>query len=224
MTAVRSRKGFTLVELLVVIAIIGILAGMLFPAVQAVREAARRATCLNSLRNLSTSCQNYQSANLRLPPGSSPELLFNPASGTFTSSGEAFSGMVYLLPFFEQDALYQSTLSQNLRVATSNLTGYTALADIQADLDTLSESIIPLLLCASASQAQQNATNTSFPGTVSHYVFSGGPAASLGDAIELSGPNDGASPTPNYYYAAITTATDGDIGMRGAFFTFCVQC
>ena len=211
MTAVRSRKGFTLVELLVVIAIIGILAGMLFPAVQAVREAARRTRCLNSLKQLGTACQNYQSANLRLPPGSSPQLLYS-TGGSLVPSGESFSGMMYLLSYFEQDAIYQSALGQRLRVAPSSLTGYTSLTDIQNDLEALSNNEISMLLCASASQAQANATNSSFAGTVSHYVFSGGPAANLGDVVETSGPMFSGA----LLYQVIPTA-DGNIGMRGAF-------
>ena len=67
--SLTRRRGFTLVELLVVIAIIGILIGMLLPAVQQVREAARRTQCANNIRQLSLGAMNYESANMRFPPG-----------------------------------------------------------------------------------------------------------------------------------------------------------
>ncbi len=65
----KNRLGFTLVELLVVIAIIGILVGILLPAVQNVREAARRSTCSNNSRQLGMAVLNYETSQTSFPPG-----------------------------------------------------------------------------------------------------------------------------------------------------------
>ncbi len=102
----RRRSAFTLVELLVVIAIIGILVGLLLPAVQAAREAARRMSCSNNLKQIGLAMHNYESAFGKMPPA-----LFaaNPAKGE--PSGEdddGFGWLVSLLPFIEQQALYDN--------------------------------------------------------------------------------------------------------------------
>jgi prepilin-type N-terminal cleavage/methylation domain-containing protein len=90
------RCGFTLVELLVVIAIIGILIAILLPAVQAVRESARRIQCGNNLRQIIIATHNYESAYMRFPPAyRAPNL--NPG----------WSWGSYLLPFLEQRNLYE---------------------------------------------------------------------------------------------------------------------
>lgn len=78
-----KRKAFTLVELLVVIAIIGILVGMLLPAVQMVRESARRIRCVNNVRQIAMGLLNYQSTHHSFPPayrGSSARM-FSPGVG-----------------------------------------------------------------------------------------------------------------------------------------------
>ena len=96
-----NKRGFTLVELLVVIAIIGILISMLLPAVQAVREAARRTTCGNQMKQQSLAMLNYESAHMHFPPGVKSS---ETASNKLIESGFGFG--VFLLPFMEQQSIY----------------------------------------------------------------------------------------------------------------------
>ncbi|XZE56295.1 DUF1559 domain-containing protein [Planctomycetaceae bacterium SH139] len=88
------RNGFTLVELLVVIAIIGILVGLLLPAVQAAREAARRMSCTNNLKQIGLATLNYESALRRLPSA----YTWIEGGGPTDSFG---TGFIAILPFLE---------------------------------------------------------------------------------------------------------------------------
>jgi prepilin-type N-terminal cleavage/methylation domain-containing protein len=98
-TKVASRQAFTLVELLVVIAIIGVLVALLLPAVQAAREAARRMSCTNNMRQMGLACHNFVDTRGCVPPS-------RVASGGFPHLGipaNAYQGWaVWLLPYLEQ--------------------------------------------------------------------------------------------------------------------------
>ena len=101
----QRHHGFTLVELLVVIAIIGILIGLLLPAVQAAREAAHRSQCSNNLKQVGLALHNYQSSFGVFPAG---QMYPAPTTGTT-------SIVVALLPYFEQGNLANSYVSARPR-------------------------------------------------------------------------------------------------------------
>jgi len=105
----QNRRGFTLIELLVVIAIIGVLIALLLPAVQSAREAARRAQCVNNMKQIGLAMHNYESTHRSLPPGRIWR------EGVFQNCGtQIFGGcqntpwFVLMLPFFEQEPLYDA--------------------------------------------------------------------------------------------------------------------
>jgi prepilin-type N-terminal cleavage/methylation domain-containing protein len=99
-----SRVAFTLVELLVVIAIIGVLVALLLPAVQSAREAARRAQCLNHLKQLGLAIHNYEGTHKILPPA----IQFWNGDDATTSDNLRANWIIMILPFMEQQPLYEA--------------------------------------------------------------------------------------------------------------------
>jgi prepilin-type N-terminal cleavage/methylation domain-containing protein len=110
-TKCRPRPGFTLVELLVVITIIGILIALLLPAVQAAREAARRAQCTNNLKQIGLALLNYEQTHRTLPPYGIPGMGPYPFPTVTNPPRPAYhhTWITMILPFLEQTGLYQST-------------------------------------------------------------------------------------------------------------------
>jgi prepilin-type N-terminal cleavage/methylation domain-containing protein/prepilin-type processing-associated H-X9-DG protein len=120
MKIVRDRRGaFTLVELLVVIAIIGVMVGLLLPAVQAAREAARRMSCGNNFKQIGLGIHNYHAAYNQLPTqNSGPYTIGQWEMGQRTDSNHSSgSYLVGILPFVEQQAIWEqisAPLNRNL--------------------------------------------------------------------------------------------------------------
>ncbi|GAC1475744.1 MAG: DUF1559 domain-containing protein [Isosphaeraceae bacterium] len=124
----RIRRGFTLIELLVVIAIIAVLIALLLPAVQSAREAARRAQCVNNLKQLGLAVHNYISTNEALPP-----LALNNNNGWYWVA----SWTSALLPHLEQSPLYNSINYNVWMIDGPNTTaGFTALASLLCPSDS----------------------------------------------------------------------------------------
>ncbi len=156
-----ARTAFTLVELLVVIAIIGILIGMLLPAVQQVREAARRSACMNNGRQLTLAILNYESSNQLFPPGISHADASNargvaviPRPSNPNQSREQGWGMI-VLPFIEQNNLYGL-----LKTGTNNWDDFWYLK-LDANGQPLASAVIPPFICTSDASPDGNG-NKSF--------------------------------------------------------------
>lgn len=123
----KHYKGFTLIELLVVIAIIGILVALLLPAVQAARESARRVSCTNNLKQLGIAMAHYHDATLHFP-------------GARDAYPMAFSAQAHLLPFCEQQPLFQMIDFTGAKGATTDYKGYNAAA---------AQTAVPIFNCPS---------------------------------------------------------------------------
>ncbi|MFK8113477.1 MAG: DUF1559 domain-containing protein [Rubripirellula sp.] len=124
----KQKRGFTLVELLVVIAIIGVLVGLLLPAVQAAREAARRMSCSNNFKQIGLGIHNYHSAYKQLPTHGTGANVEPHDTGntqhwrnTNDCSRERLSMLVGILPFVEQQGLWEQISNPNASRTDGNL-------------------------------------------------------------------------------------------------------
>lgn len=156
-----QNRAFTLVELLVVIAIIGILIGMLLPAVQQVREAARRTTCLNQLRQIGLGSLNFESAHGAFPTtGMDGQAVEQVRDWRVDDGGALLSYYFQILPFVEQQNIADLRASGPM--------------DVWAGLDQLhgfdDENRVPLFGCPSRGERIQIDSRTSFTRPLNDYV------------------------------------------------------
>jgi prepilin-type N-terminal cleavage/methylation domain-containing protein len=173
-----KRHGFTLVELLVTIAIIGVIAGLLLPAIQSAREAARKVQCHNNLKNQMLGVLSFEETRRIIPPG------------RMQKDGTNFSWMFLILPYIEQQPLYQNfDLKQSWNSAFNNQHSLTA---------------IPLYRCPSSIKDFKGDTdytgiNSTFVGWEPHLSFENrGTFVDFSQdspAISLSSVTDGLSNT-----------------------------
>ena len=144
------RRGFTLVELLVVIAIIGILVALLLPAVQAAREAARRMSCSNNLKEIGIALHNYHDTYNSLPPG---KITHGPCCGTESGTSWAIS----ILPYLEQSGL-------------ADLYPYTA-STIHGPYKEFREARVEVYVCPSDQNTDKLEVPESGPGSTANAKF-----------------------------------------------------
>lgn len=162
----QPRHGFTLVELLVVIAIIGVLISLLLPAVQATREAARRSSCQNNLKQIGLAMANYAQAKRRFPPGQ-----YRDPSLSSVAGSKAIAWSTFFLEFLEQkqvEATWASPPSSN--PSTPAPDGRLYLKAIMGSVwnQPATSTIIPTYLCPSVSRVhptRQKGRITDFDGT-----------------------------------------------------------
>lgn len=158
MRALRpNRGGFTLIELLVVIAIIAILVALLLPAVQQAREAARRSTCKNQLKQIGIGLHNYHDVHDTLPPGG-------------MSGGNELSWLVMILPSIDYTTLYD-TVNFDRHAVGGGTVGYPAYDTV------LGNQRISVFLCPSSNKERENASTTQY---TNHYYGNMGPTTGQG--------------------------------------------
>ena len=196
----NERSAFTLIELLVVIAIIGVLVGLLLPAVQQAREAARRNACTNNMKQIGLAVHNYADANQE-------ELPMCTWYGGRNAAGKKDLGspFVALLPFMEQLALYS-----NLDV-TSSSTHVHAQRPNGAGTPRVRNTVLPGLVCPSDGNGIVPTGVTSANHAYSNYRHNGGP-------IQLGGGSNPQCPCGTNYNSFRPRAGVGNPNWNKTFY------
>ncbi len=154
-----TSRGFTLVELLVVIAIIGVLVALLLPAVQAARESARKMQCNTQLRELGQATLTYESSKKRLPGWQEIVARNSGAPIGATGPNKIAGWPVLLMPYIDQNALYDLWDDQTVTASDPSLTG-----------------TIPIFNCPSRQTQYQQGNYTSYVANAGFSVSPGGTA------------------------------------------------
>lgn len=184
--AIRRRSAFTLIEILVVLALIGLLVALIIPAVQGARESARRAQCLNNLKQIGVAMANHESHFGAFPSGGMGD------PGDETVSSRVLSAQLQLLPYLEQEALYQSLNLEQLQRPSEGPINETAV-----------QTVVGVFLCPSdPSGASPGNSYRACVGAMLHDVESegrpGGGVFSLIRAKRVSEITDGLSQTVGF--------------------------
>ena len=172
------NRGFTIIELLVVIAIIGTLVGLLLPAVQAVRESARRLHCSNNMKQVALGLQNYHDANRVLPPSVTN-------SSVDTKGRTLWSWMLFVLPYIEQANLYNACMSQSTYRMQNPMF-------MDTNVAAMARAAIPSLVCPAdqvallAPEAKINSAASwiTFTSSKSNYLANGGANKSWSGSVD----------------------------------------
>src|SRR5262245_46552829 len=189
----KDLQAFTLIELLVVIAIIAILIGLLLPAVQKIREAANRMKCTNHIKQIALGMHNYNDVNGTLPPGVYVRLINPGAVGWNDENNIGPNWAVVILPFIEQDNLY-NTVSQSIMNYTSWALGTGTIVNDQ-NWRALRGNTIPIYRCPSEPFGTTPGSRASGGWARGNYAANMGPGGgSLGNFTSTTHSDGGLNP------------------------------